>query len=79
MSLSSGGVNGRTLKINLTEIQSEGVDWIPQNWGKNRWLALVYTVMNLTVLYKVGESQCRGATVIVLTLFNDSWPRFRVT
>jgi hypothetical protein len=37
------------IKINLTEIGWEGVDWIDLAQDRNQWRALVNTVMNLGV------------------------------
>jgi len=35
--------------------KSDGMDWIKLAQERDRWLALVNTVMNLWVLIKVGE------------------------
>jgi transcription termination factor 2 len=37
------------VKINLREVEWEGVDWIDLAQDRDRWRALVYTVMNLRV------------------------------
>jgi hypothetical protein len=37
------------IKINITEIWWEGVDWTHLAQDRNRWRALVSTVMNLRV------------------------------
>jgi hypothetical protein len=35
------------IKMDLTEIECKGVDWIHMALSKNWWLTLVNTVMNL--------------------------------
>jgi hypothetical protein len=37
------------IKMDVTEIGWDGVDWIDQAQDKNQWRALVNTVMNLLV------------------------------
>jgi hypothetical protein len=37
------------IKMDLTEIGWDGVDWIELAQGRNQWRALVNTVMNLRV------------------------------
>jgi hypothetical protein len=38
-----------SIKVDLREIVSEGVDWINMAQDRDRWRALVNTVMNLRV------------------------------
>jgi hypothetical protein len=37
------------IKMDLREVEWQGVDWIDLSQDRNRWRALVYTVMNLRV------------------------------
>jgi hypothetical protein len=41
--------------MDLTEIRWGGMDWIDVAQDRNRWRALVNTVMNLWVPYNVGK------------------------
>jgi hypothetical protein len=43
------------IKMNLREIGFEGVNWIHLPQERDRWLALVNTVMNLLVPQKAGN------------------------
>jgi hypothetical protein len=43
------------IKINLKEIEYEGVDWIQVAWDRDQWQAFVNTVMNLQVPLKMGN------------------------
>jgi hypothetical protein len=40
---------GDNIKMDLTEIGWDGVDWIELAQGRDQWRALVNTVMNLRV------------------------------
>jgi hypothetical protein len=39
----------RCIKMDLTEIVLEGVDWIHLGQGRDRWRAVVNTVMNIRI------------------------------
>jgi hypothetical protein len=43
------------IRMDLREIGWEGVDWIHLAQDRDQWLAVVNTVMNLRVPYKVGN------------------------
>jgi hypothetical protein len=43
------------IKMDLTEIGWEAVDWIHMAQGRGSWRAFVNTVMNLRIIYKVGN------------------------
>jgi hypothetical protein len=48
--LKDPGVDGRIiLKWNLREVGCGGADWVDLAQDRDRWRALVYTVMNLRV------------------------------
>jgi hypothetical protein len=38
------------IQMNLQEVGCEGMDWIDMAQDRDRWQALVYTVINLQVL-----------------------------
>jgi hypothetical protein len=42
--------------MDLREIEWEGVDWVHPAQDRDQWRAVVYTVMNIRVPYKVGIS-----------------------
>jgi hypothetical protein len=44
-----------SVKMDLTEIGCEGVDWIQLTQDRNQWLALMNTVMNLRVSYNAAN------------------------
>jgi hypothetical protein len=44
------------IKMDFREVGWGGVDWIDLAQDRDRWRALVYTVMNLRVLYNAGNS-----------------------
>jgi hypothetical protein len=44
------GVREDNIKIDLREVGLEVVDWIDLTQGRDRWRAVVNTVMNLLVL-----------------------------
>ena len=46
--LEDRGVDGRTIKMDLQGTGSGSVDWVDV-WDRNRWRAVVITVMNLRV------------------------------
>jgi hypothetical protein len=43
------------IRLDLSEIRWEGVDWIHVAQDRNQWRAVVNTVMNLKVSYKAGN------------------------
>jgi hypothetical protein len=43
------------IKMDLQEVECEGIDWINVAQDMNRWWALVNTVMNFRVLQNVGN------------------------
>jgi hypothetical protein len=47
--LENPGVDGRTILICIFEAWDGGTDWINVAQDRDRWRALVYTVMNLRV------------------------------
>jgi hypothetical protein len=49
-------------KMDLGEIGWDGVDWIELTEDRDRWRALVNTVMNLRVSYNVGKFMNNYAT-----------------
>ena len=44
------------IKMDVQKVGYEGVDWIELGQDRDRWRALVNTVMNLRVPYNVGIS-----------------------
>jgi hypothetical protein len=50
------------LKIDVTEIEWDGTDWIDLAQDRNQWRALMNTVMNLRVPYNAGKF-LRGCTI----------------
>jgi hypothetical protein len=44
------------IKIDLREIGWDGIDWFDMAQDRDRWRALVYTVMNLQVSILLGNS-----------------------
>jgi hypothetical protein len=43
------------IKVDLREIEWDGVDWIDMAQDKDQWRALVNTVLNLPVPYNAGK------------------------
>jgi len=43
------GIHGANIRMELTEIGWEGVDWIHLSQDRDQWWALVNMVMNLQV------------------------------
>jgi hypothetical protein len=43
------GVDGKTIKMDLQELGWRGTDWIDLAQDRDRWRALVNTIMNLRV------------------------------
>ena len=40
---------GDNIKMNLQEVESEGIDWIDLAQDRDRWRALVNALMNIRV------------------------------
>jgi hypothetical protein len=45
-----------SIKLDLTETERDGMDWIDLAQDMDQWRALVYTVMNLLLPYNTGSS-----------------------
>jgi hypothetical protein len=59
------------IKMDLREVGWGGIDWIDLAQDRDRWWALVYTVMNLRVPYNagnflsnLGHFSCSGRTLL---------------
>jgi hypothetical protein len=46
---------GDNIKIDLQEVGWRGMDWIEMDQDRNRWRAVVNTVMNLRVPQNAGN------------------------
>jgi hypothetical protein len=51
------------IKMDLLEVELGGIDWIDLAQDRDRWWALVNTIMNLRVPYNVGNSLTRWEPV----------------
>jgi hypothetical protein len=54
--LEDPGVNGRIILKCIFERLGGGIDWVDLAQDRDRWRALVYTVMNLRVPKNAGNS-----------------------
>jgi hypothetical protein len=52
-----------SIKMNLTEIGLEGVDWIHLAQDRDQWRTLVNMIMNLMVLQKPGNFLTSSVTI----------------
>jgi hypothetical protein len=50
-----GACSTYNIKMELQEVGCRGVDWIELDQDRNRWRALVNTVMNLRVSLNAGN------------------------
>jgi hypothetical protein len=50
------------IKMDLEEIELDGIDWIDLSRDRDQWRTLVNTVMNLRVLQNAGKS-LSGCTI----------------
>jgi hypothetical protein len=53
--LEDPGVDGRIILKWIFEVGWEGIDWIDVAQDRDRWRAVVYTVMNLRIPQNVGN------------------------
>ena len=56
---------GDNIKVNVIETEWEVVDWIDVAQGRDKWRAVVNTVMTLPMAYSAGNSLSTGETVVM--------------